>query len=147
MAPAEAAADPQPGVRPAGPGIVENRTLESGRPRRFLSQHRGIFSMNPKRPATMEEYLYQIDNAVFEAADLRMSMGYDEEEQDVALELLDTLEAQLQELQHQVTDGTYRFENRDLPFMSIVRAHGTQIPFKDLLEYINATHRHGLQGG
>ena len=101
--------------------------------------------MTRKRPTTLEEYLYQIDNAVFETGDLRMSIGYDEEEQDIDMEFVANLEQALLALQKSVTEGTYIFQDHDLPFMDIVRGYGTRIPFTDLLEYINDTHRHGLE--
>ena len=43
-------------------------------------------------------------------------------------------------------DGSYEFADKDLPFMEIVRQHGVfTLPFRDLLNLINETHRKGLQ--
>ena len=43
-------------------------------------------------------------------------------------------------------DGTYQFEDKDLPFMNLVREHGLfSLPFRDLLNIINETHKKGLE--
>ena len=44
-----------------------------------------------------------------------------------------------------MVDGSYHFQDKDLPFMEIVRQHGLfSLPFRDLLSLINDTHRKGL---
>jgi hypothetical protein len=43
-------------------------------------------------------------------------------------------------------DGSYHFENKDLPFMPIVEKENEKsLPFKFLLRRINETHRYGLE--
>ena len=99
-------------------------------------------------PSTMADYLYLVDQAVFEAGDRVISEGDDEAEPDLDLDL-DTsfatlLEQQLKALQASITDGSYEFADQDLPFMALVQRYKSQIPFAELLERINSTHRGGL---
>ena len=103
-------------------------------------------------PSTMADYLYLVDQAVFEAGDRVMSEGDDEAEPEPEPEPepdLDTsfatlLEQQLKVLQAGITDGSYEFADQDLPFMALVQRYKSQIPFAELLERINSTHRGGL---
>ncbi len=97
------------------------------------------------RPKTAEEYVSLIDNALFEIEDLRAAAEYDEDSMGEALKFLDELEQQVRGLKDRMAEGTYRFEDRDLPFMKLVRtADDRLLPFKQLLVIINATHRKGL---
>lgn len=95
---------------------------------------------------SMEEYLYLIDETVFDAGDLLMAEDDDESGNSADTNLVKILETQLQELQQRVTDGSYEFADQDLPFMELVRARGNQIPFGESLKLINRTHRNGLGG-
>ena len=105
-------------------------------------------------PSTMADYLDLVDQAVFEAGDRVISEGDDEAEHEHEHEHehepdLDTsfatlLEQQLKALQASITDGSYEFADQDLPFMALVQRYKPQIPFAELLERINATHRGGL---
>jgi len=62
-----------------------------------------------------------------------------------ALDFLDELEAQMKSMRQKMEQGTYRFDDRDLPFMETVeRSDERVLPFKQLLNIINATHRQGL---
>jgi hypothetical protein len=99
---------------------------------------------------TMEAYLYLVDEAVFEAGDLIMAEGSDaveaEAEADTNTSFAHTLKAQLEELQTSLTDGSYAFADEDLPFMAMRKTWASQIPFGDMLDLINHTHRNGLGG-
>jgi len=99
-----------------------------------------------RKPTTMEEYLYLIDETTFEASDLLLAAGggEDEVEPDPELSYASTLEQQLKDLQASITDGSYAFADEDLPFMALVRQPGVSIPFADMLTLINETHRSGL---
>lgn len=97
-----------------------------------------------RKPTTMEEYLYLIDETCFEAGDLLLAAGGDEGDPDPELRYASTLEQQLKDLQASVTDGSYVFADEDLPFMALVRQPGVRIPFGDMLVTINDTHRGGL---
>ncbi len=98
-----------------------------------------------KRPKTAEAYVDLIEQAIFEIEDLRAAVEYDAESMGGALDFLDELEAGVKAVKQQMVDGTYRFEDRDLPFMKLVDKYDDRIlPFKYLLKMINATHRMGL---
>jgi len=98
-----------------------------------------------KKPATMEEYLYLVDETTFEIGDLIASEAENEagnvaEQERVAHQL----EQQLKALQETITGGGYQFEDSDLPFMVTVNEFRNDIPFADMLDMINRTHREGL---
>ena len=97
-----------------------------------------------KKPTTMEEYLYLIDQSCFDAGDLMASEGWDETETDLDMRFAPELGQQLLALQASITDGSYQFEDVDLPFMETVNKYRRFIPFTDLLRLINDTHRNGL---
>jgi hypothetical protein len=103
-----------------------------------------------KKPATMEEYLYLVDETTFEIGDLIASEAEDEAgdeaEQDLDRHFAHPLEEQLKELQETITAGNYAFENTDLPFMATVNEFRKRIPFVAMLDMINRTHREGLGG-
>ncbi len=100
------------------------------------------------RAKTMEGYRKLVEEALTEAEDLRLSLGYDLEDEDegVNLAFLDDLESQLRDLRDRLDAGTYVFEDSELPFMEILRSHARIIPYPVacLLEDVNATHRKGL---
>ena len=99
-------------------------------------------------PTTMADYLNLVDQAVFDAGDRVMPEDYDEAEPepepDLDTSFATLLEQQLKALQASITDGSYEFADQDLPFMTLVQRYKPQIPFAELLERINATHRGGL---
>jgi len=105
-----------------------------------------------KKPATMEEYLYLVDETTFEIGDLIASETGDEAgdetgdeaEQDQDTHFAHPLEQQLRELQETITTGSYAFEDADLPFMVTVNEFRKRIPFAAMLDLINRTHREGL---
>lgn len=102
--------------------------------------------MKVRRPATMEEYIELVDQAVFEASDLRASIEYDVEDMGEAGGFAVELEEQLKALLASLKDGRYEFSKSDLPFMSLVNnVNDMMLPFKHLLRQINNTHTSGLE--
>jgi len=98
------------------------------------------------RPKTAEAYVELVDQALFEIDELRMSAEYDMDSLGEAMDFLDPLESGIKKLRESMTDGSYRFEDDDLPFMKYVEKHSIAVlPFQHLLRIINATHRMGLQ--
>ena len=95
---------------------------------------------------SMEDYLYLIDETVFEADDLLVSEGGDEDGADTDTHFARRLYTQLRQLQQSVTDGSYAFADEDLPFMEMLGTLGPAIPFGENLRLINRTHRNGLGG-
>ena len=99
-----------------------------------------------KRPATMEEYLELVKSALFDVEELRMSMEFDSEFMEGSLPIIGQLEKDLRNLQTALTDGSYEFEDTDLPFMPIVESQrNVMLPIKPVLRHINEIHRKGLQ--
>ena len=98
-----------------------------------------------KRPKTPEEYIDLIQQAIFEVEELRAAIEYDMEGMVDAARFIDELEHHIKSIYKSMEDGTYEFEDKDLPFMGLVREYGLfTLPFKDLLKIINDTHRMGL---
>lgn len=98
-----------------------------------------------QRPTTPEGYIDLIKQAIFEVEDLRAAIEYDVEGMAGSTGFIDDLETQVKAVYKSMEDGTYQFEDKDLPFMALAREHGTfSLPFRDLLKIINDTHRMGL---
>ena len=98
-----------------------------------------------KRPRTPEAYVEMVKQAVFEVEDMRAAIEYDAEGMIDSVGFIDELEKQIKAVYNSMADGSYEFEDKDLPFMEIARQYGTfTLPFRDLLQVINKTHRNGL---
>ena len=99
-----------------------------------------------KRPATFEDYIELVDQALFEVDELRFSVEFDEEFMEDALNFVGIMEQQLRDLLASMKEGSYEFADEDLPFMPFVKKQSNLIlPFKGLLTLINNTHRKGLE--
>lgn len=99
-----------------------------------------------KRPGTPEAYVELVKQAMFEIEELRAAVEYDMEGMQDSVAFIDDLEQAIKSVYDSMTDGSYTFQDKDLPFMEIVRQHGVfSLPFRDLLNLINDTHRKGLQ--
>jgi hypothetical protein len=96
------------------------------------------------RPKTPEAYVRLVDQALIEAEELRACYEFDMEETGVHMSYLDPLEQMLRKLRASMADGSYVFENKDLPFMEIANKYRDKLPFTELLVVINHTHRNGL---
>lgn len=87
-----------------------------------------------------------VSEALGEIQDLKDAIEFDEDEMSSAARFVDRLDAEVRKLRDRIADGRYQFENRDLPFMSIIADESAHfLPFKELLETINRTHREGLR--
>ena len=101
-----------------------------------------------KRPATMEDYLELVNQALFEVEELRMSAEYDDEGMANMSGFIDVLEKPLVELRKALEDGSYNFADEDLDFMGLIDAQRLEVlPFRGLSRMINETHRKGLEAG
>ena len=99
-----------------------------------------------KRPSTPEAYVNLVKQAMFEIEELRSAIEYDMEGMQDSAAFVDDLEKSVKKIYDTMVDGSYSFQDRDLPFMEIVRQYGMfSLPFRDLLNLINDTHRKGLQ--
>lgn len=98
-----------------------------------------------KRPRTPEAYVDLVKQALFEIDELRAAIDYDMEGMQDSVAFVEDLERAVQQVYKSMADGSYTFQDKDLPFMEIVRQHGVfSLPFRDLLNLINDTHRKGL---
>ena len=98
-----------------------------------------------KRPQTAEQYVEMIEQAIVEVQEMRASLEYDMEGADAQQDtILEPLERALTQLRQSMADGDYHFENKDLPFMDLVKRYRSKLPIAELLATINRTHREGL---
>jgi hypothetical protein len=99
-----------------------------------------------KRPRTPEAYVDLVKQALFEVEELRAAIDYDMEGMQDSVAFVEDLEQAVKQVYDSMVDGSYNFQDKDLPFMEIVRQHGVfTLPFRDLLNLINDTHRKGLE--
>ena len=98
-------------------------------------------------PTTWDEYLDLVHQAVYEIDEMRACIDEDAGDEDAELyaQFIDPLDVYLRKLFDDMTSGRYQFpSNTDLPFITVVQRFGRAIPFRQLLETINRTHRKGL---
>lgn len=99
-----------------------------------------------KRPNTPQAYVDLVKQALFEIDELRAAIEYDMEGMQDSVSFVDDLERAVKQVYESMVDGSYHFQDKDLPFMDIVRQQGVfSLPFRDLLNLINDTHRKGLE--
>lgn len=98
-----------------------------------------------ERPKTAEEYVKLVEAALDELDELTASYEFDvEDAAGGAIAILEPLKESLRKLRASMADGSYYFENKDLPFMTMVNRYHRAIPCTDVLATINKTHREGL---
>jgi hypothetical protein len=100
------------------------------------------------RPATPEEYVALVKQAIFELEDIVEAKGFDIDEIDGSPGYVDVLLKELRALRAAMADGSYQFGRHDLPMMRIVKQYtDKELPCIRLLYQINQTHREGLDTG
>ncbi len=102
-----------------------------------------------KPPLTVAEYLDLVDQAIYEVGELircaEDEADPDEYEFTPQLPQFGELERGLKQLHAEAAAGTHVFANgADLPFMPLVRKLGDRLPFRTLIETINAAHKTGV---
>ncbi len=98
-----------------------------------------------KRPKTMTEYASLVDEALIEVDEMRHIVEYESDGR-MSSDFLDPLEADLNRIKEAIATDTYEFRDEDLPFIATTsRKHLDVLPFRDLLDVINWTHRAGLE--
>lgn len=98
------------------------------------------------KPRSLREYADLVEQALIEVDEMRHIIEYEMEGPSSATAFLDPLEADLGRLKEALETGAYEFRDEDLPFMRVVaRERLETLPFKDLLDVINWTHRTGLE--
>lgn len=97
-------------------------------------------------PRTREEFLRQLDHAIFETGELIESVEFDEMDDFTPhLAAYRALHGQLLELKQRIETGEHHFaDGADLPFAAWARGHEHAVPFHDLLEALNRAHRAGV---
>ena len=104
--------------------------------------------LKKQRPATLEDYLELVNQALFEVEELRLSAEYDDEGMANMCGFIDVLEKPLLELRKALEEGSYEFADEDLSFMGAINAQRLEVlPFRGMLRMINETHRKGLETG
>ncbi len=95
---------------------------------------------------TSEDYIRLVESVIEDVFDLREAIEFDPEEMSRASLFIDALEKSVNDLYQSFKDGTYKFEDKDLPFMDIVKKnnHTAVLPMLFSLKEINRIHRNGL---
>ncbi len=94
---------------------------------------------------SLEEYKDLLKEVLYEIADLRASIEYDEEFSEGIYSFVDDLDSGVNGLLTRIESGDYEFAKGELDFMEIVEsAPNHLLPFKSLLKLIESTHQHGL---
>ncbi len=100
-----------------------------------------------KRAANLTELTDLVQEAIYEVDELRACLEHDDDEASMYTPFLDPLDAMLRELHASMTAGQYggAGAGEDLTFLPLFRQHERNIPFRELLRTINATHREGYE--
>jgi hypothetical protein len=97
------------------------------------------------RPATAEQYVKLVKQAIFEVEDIIEALGFDIDEVDGTPGYLPVLLRELRSMREAMRDGSYQFGRHDLPMMRIVSQQTEKdLPCIRLLYRINETHKLGL---
>lgn len=96
---------------------------------------------------SINELIDLVHEAVYEVDELRACLEHDDEEASTYTPYLDTLDTMLRELHELMVAGKYEGAGRggDLPYMDLFKKYERNIPFRELLRTINATHREGYE--
>jgi len=94
----------------------------------------------------MEEYVSILQDILYELADLRSAVEYDEEFMEGSLELITPLERGVNTLLSQIESGDYQFGVGELDFIETAKvASAMLLPFKTLFMRVELTHKQGLE--
>lgn len=100
-----------------------------------------------KKAKNINELIDLVHEAVYEVDELRACLEHDDEEASTYTPYLDSLDSMLRELHESMVSGKYEGAGQggDLAYMSLFKKHERDIPFRELLRTINATHREGYE--
>jgi hypothetical protein len=96
------------------------------------------------KPKTPEQYVELVDQAIIEVDEFIACLEFDMEDPGDQLRILNPMLESLRTLRASMADGSYSFENADLPFVEVANKLNSQLPFSHMLALINDTHRNGL---
>lgn len=100
-----------------------------------------------KKAKNLDQLIDLVHEAVYEVDELRACLEHDDDEASTYTPYLDTLDKMLRELHESMASGKYGGvgQGEDLAYMSLFKKHERDIPFRELLRTINATHREGYE--
>jgi hypothetical protein len=100
-----------------------------------------------KRAKDLNQLIDLVHEAVYEVDELRACLEHDDDEASTYTPFLDPLDKMLRDLHESMASGTYPGvgQGTDLEYMSLFKKHERDIPFRELLRTINATHREGYE--
>jgi hypothetical protein len=97
------------------------------------------------RAKTAAEYAGLVDQAIDELEDIIEAADFDIDAVESNLGFVNALLKEMRAMRASMTDGSYQFGRRDLPWMRIVKQHTDQdLPCIRLFYLINQTHLEGL---
>jgi hypothetical protein len=100
-----------------------------------------------KKAHNLDELIDLVHQAVYEVDELRACLEHDDDEISTYSPYLDPLDKILRDLYEQMIAGKYQGtgQGEDLQFMPLFKRYERDIPFRELLRSINATHREGFE--
>jgi hypothetical protein len=100
-----------------------------------------------KKAHNLEELIDLVHEAVYEVDELRACLEHDDDEASTYAPFLDSLDKMLRELHETMASGQYAGvgQGEDLAYMPLFKKHERDIPFRELLRIVNATHREGYE--
>ncbi len=100
-----------------------------------------------KRAKDLNALIDLVHEAVYEVDELRACLEHDDDEASTYTPYLDQLDGMLRALHESMVAGRYpgAGQGGDLEFMTLFKKHERDIPFRELLRTINATHREGFE--
>ena len=96
------------------------------------------------RAKTAEAYVQLVEQAIIEIEEFIACLEFDMDDPGDQLRVLTPLFDEAKKIRQSMADGSYEFENKDLPFMDVANRLSSTLPFTQILVAINQTHRYGL---
>jgi hypothetical protein len=100
-----------------------------------------------KKASDLNQLIDLVHEAVYEVDELRACLEHDDDEASTYAPYLDSLDRMLRNLHEAMVSGKYAGagQGEDLSYMPLFKKHERDIPFRELLRTINATHREGFE--
>ena len=100
-----------------------------------------------KKARDLNELIDLAHQAVYEVDELRACLEHDDDEMATYSPYLDPLDKILRELYESMVSGRYHGtgQGEDLAFMPLFKRYERDIPFREILRALNATHREGFE--
>jgi hypothetical protein len=100
-----------------------------------------------KKARDLNQLIDLVHEAIYEVDELRACLEHDDDEASTYTPYLDTLDRMLRDLHESMASGKYAGtgQGEDLAYMPLFKKHERDIPFRELLRTINATHREGFE--